>query len=79
MASGTRSMRRTFQILGKMWYSIMVTTDDMINAARDAFGMYLKDGVSTPRANRTTAPVKIPMIKINMGKLGRLQNSTLLK
>jgi len=44
----------------------MVTTDDMINAARDAFGMYLNDGVSTPRANRTTAPVKIPTAKINM-------------
>ena len=38
----------------------MVTTDDMISAARDALGMYLKDGVSTPRANRTTAPVNIP-------------------
>lgn len=56
----------------------MVTTDDMISAARDAFGMYLKDGVSTPRANRTTAPVKIPTTKINKGKLDQLQNSTLL-
>jgi len=50
----------------------------MIKAARDAFGMYLKDGVSTPRANRTTAPVKIPETKINTGKLDQLQNSTVL-
>ena len=42
----------------------MVTTEDMIRAARDAFGMYLKDGVRTPRANRTIAPVKIPKMKI---------------
>jgi len=50
----------------------------MISAARDAFGIYLNDGVSTPRANRTTAPVKIPMPKINMQKLDQLQSSTLL-
>lgn len=41
----------------------------MIRAARDAFGMYLKDGVRTPRANRTIAPVKIPKMKI-------IQNNT---
>ena len=41
----------------------MVTTEDMIRAASDAFGMNLKYGVRTPRAKRTTAPVKIPKKK----------------
>lgn len=38
----------------------MVTTDDMISAARDAFGIYLKESVRSPSAKRTMAPVKIP-------------------